>query len=310
MTSSHHKVNAAVLSAFTAYIRSEKGLSPQTIAAYNCDIRDFAQYLSTHGKDLLRAHRDDIKGYLGQLASHSLDGRSVARKLSALRQLYKQLLLDNRIDHDPTMNIESPRQWKVLPKALTPQEVNELLEVPRAASDRRVAKAIALRDRAILETFYAGGLRVSELTGLRVLDLKLDAGSAVVRGKGDKERIVPLAASAIAVLNSYLNLARPVLLKRGQSANVFLSQGGKNITRTRVWQVVKAASAGGRHTSPHMLRHSCATHMVEGGADLRSVQTMLGHADISTTQVYTHVALERLKNVYRAHHPRAKRREP
>jgi integrase/recombinase XerD len=264
--------------------------------------------LEAAGKHLLKAQREDVKSYLSRLAGNSLESRSVARKLSALRQLYKQLLLDGRIEHDPTLNIDSPRHWKVLPKALSVEEVNDVLDAPRAARESRTAKAIALRDRAILEVFYAGGLRVSELTGLRMMDLRLDTGNAVVRGKGDKERIVPLAAVAVAVLTSYLNLARPVLLKKSQSPYVFVAQGGKSITRTRVWQIVNSASAGARHASPHMLRHSCATHMVEGGADLRSVQTLLGHADISTTQVYTHVALDRLKNVYRNHHPRAKRR--
>ena len=184
-----------------------------------------------------------------------------------------------------------------------------LLRSPQATSSRAQAQAIALRDRAMLEVFYAGALRVSEIVGVRLEDLKLDLGYMVVRGKGDKERIVPLGKSAQQILSDYIRQSRTVLAGKKTSPLLFLGRGARKLTRQRVWQIVGAASADvGRHTSPHMLRHSCATHMVENGADLRTVQTILGHADISTTQVYTHLALDRLKNVYQKHHPRAKAR--
>jgi integrase/recombinase XerD len=176
-------------------------------------------------------------------------------------------------------------------------------------STRKNAEAITLRDRAILEVFYAGALRVSELVAVKLEDLKLDLGYVLVRGKGDKERIVPLGKSAQEMLAEYMKHARAKLAGERTSPLLFLGRGARKLTRQRIWQVVRAASSNmGRNASPHMLRHSCATHMVENGADLRTVQTILGHADISTTQVYTHLALDRLKSVYQKHHPRAKAR--
>jgi integrase/recombinase XerD len=184
-----------------------------------------------------------------------------------------------------------------------------MVAAPTPRNDRAATQALAMRDRTMLAVLYAGGLRVSELTGARLEDLKLDLGYMLVRGKGDKERIVPIGAEAIHALRSYLAEARPVLCKAKASPLLFVARGAKRISRERVWQIAHAAGQGtGRGASPHMLRHSCATHMVERGADLRTVQTILGHADISTTQVYTHVALERLKSVYTEHHPRAKKR--
>jgi integrase/recombinase XerD len=216
------------------------------------------------------------------------------------------LLLDRQIKHDPTLNIDSPKQWKILPKALSGSEVESLLKAPRATSDKRQAEALALRDKAMLEMFYAGAVRVSEIISVKLMDLKRDQGCVIVRGKGDKERIVPLGRSALDAIEVYLRSARPVLAGAKNSPILFLAKGAHGLTRNRVWQMVSAASKAGRHASPHVLRHSCATHMVENGADLRTVQTILGHADISTTQVYTHMALDRLKSVYRNHHPRAK----
>ena len=243
------------------------------------------------------------------LLSNGVDGRSVARKLSALRHFYKYLLLDRYIKSDPTLNIDTPRQWKVLPKSLATDEVESLLQGPPRARDDRLSQALAVRDRAILEVFYAGALRVSEVINVKLEDLKLELGYVLVRGKGDKERIVPLGRAAQEVVQAYLRDARPVLAAGKSSPTLFIARGARRITRQRVWQVVNAASAqSGRHASPHMLRHSCATHMVENGADLRTVQTILGHADISTTQVYTHLALDRLNRVYKQHHPRSKSR--
>ena len=307
--------NLGLLKDYQAYLRVEKGLRPLTCEAYDGDLKTFAEFLETRQGILVTAMQEDVSAFLEHLRAHSIDSRSAARKLSCLRGFYKWLLLDRRIHHDPTINIESPKAWKVLPKSLAEPEVAEMLERAAMAAEHPQAQATALRDRAILEVLYAGGLRVSEITGLGTGDLALDAGRVLVRGKGDKERIVPLGNSAILALDEYLRLGRPHLARistrrktsspRLDTTRLFLSLRGMPLTRQWIWHLVKASN---KSASPHKLRHSCATHMVEHGADLRSVQTMLGHADISTTQVYTHLALGRLKAVHRDHHPRAKMR--
>jgi len=298
-----------ILTDFLDYLKIEKGLAPLTIAAYSTDIGQFSGFLEKRKRKLLNARRYDVRDFIQELFSNAVDGRSVGRKLSALRHLYRYLLLDKLIAHDPTLNIDSPKQWKVLPKSLAVDEINTMLSAPRAVADHKLTAALAARDLAMLEVFYAGALRVSEIVSAKLEDLKLDLGYVLVRGKGDKERIVPLGKSAQDALVLYIRDSRPVLAKHRNSPFLFLGRGARTLTRQRVWQMVRAASASaGRHASPHMLRHSCATHMVENGADLRTVQTILGHADISTTQVYTHLALDRLKNVYQKHHPRAKAR--
>jgi integrase/recombinase XerD len=298
-----------IVEGFLDYLKIEKGLAPLTVAAYTTDVRQFAGFLEKYKRTLLNARRNDVRDFIQQMFSNSVDGRTVGRKLSTLRHLYRYLLLDKLIDHDPTLNIDSPKQWKVLPKSLARDEMEVILRSPHASSNRKEAEAIASRNRAMLEMFYAGALRVSEITGVKLEDLKLDLGYVLVRGKGDKERIVPLGKSAQDALTVYIKTARKVLAAEKSSPVLFLGRGARPLTRQRIWQMVRAASTGsGRHASPHMLRHSCATHMVENGADLRTVQTILGHADISTTQIYTHLALDRLKNVYQEHHPRAKAR--
>ena len=301
--------NARVVEGFVDYLKIEKGLALLTVAAYTTDIEQFANFLEKHKRTLLNAQRKHVREFIQQLFGNAVDGRSVGRKLSALRHLYRYLLLDNMVEHDPTLNIDSPKQWKVLPKALARDEMAAMLASPRPTSNRKEAEAIAVRNRAMLEVFYAAALRVSEIVGVKLEDLKIDLGYLLVRGKGDKERIVPLGKGAQDSLAHYITGARGILLKGKSSPLLFLGRSGKALTRQRVWQMVRAASVGtGRTASPHMLRHSCATHMVENGADLRTVQTILGHADISTTQVYTHLALDRLKSVYQKHHPRAKAR--
>ena len=318
------EANSRVLAGFLDYLRIEKGLARLSISAYTTDIVQFAEFLEKQKRDLLTARRNDVREFLQQLFSHQVDGRSVGRKLSALRHLYRCLLLDKRIEHDPTLNIESPRQWKVLPKSLAKDEIEATLSAPArsvlSGGERKDAVALARRDRAMLELLYAGALRVSELVNATIEDLKLEAGYMLVRGKGDKERIVPLGKPAQDALAEYLKSGRPVLAARAAAKGgvvstartspfLFIARGGRKLTRQRIWQMVgQASAASGRHASPHMLRHSCATHMVENGADLRTVQTILGHADISTTQVYTHLALDRLRTVYQKHHPRAKAR--
>jgi integrase/recombinase XerD len=319
--------NSHVLEGFLDYLRIEKGLARLSIGAYRTDILQFAEFLEKRKRSLLTARRNEVREFLQQLFSNQVDGRSVGRKLSALRHLNRYLLLDKKIEHDPTLNIDSPRQWKVLPKSLAREEVEATLRAPAeslAAAHRETkdGAALASRDHAMLELLYAGALRVSELVTAKLEDLKLESGYMLVRGKGDKERIVPLGKPAQDALSEYLASGRPTLINMRApksarevkpvvtiKAPLFIARGGRKLSRQRIWQMVGAASAAsGRHASPHMLRHSCATHMVENGADLRTVQTILGHADISTTQVYTHLALDRLRTVYQKHHPRAKAR--
>jgi integrase/recombinase XerD len=291
------------------YLKIEKGLARLTVRAYQCDIGQFADFLEKRGLLLTGAERADVRDYLACLAANNIDRRSAARKLSALRQLYRFLLLDRQLERDPTLNVDSPQQWRVLPKSLAKDEVAALLETRGAPPDTPLAVALHRRNRALLEVLYAGGLRASEVVDARLEDLKIDLGYLLVRGKGDKERIVPLGQPSLQTLREYLAEARGTLCMSHDSAYLFVGRRGRRLTRQRVWQFVSAASTvTGRHASPHVLRHSCATHMVENGADLRTVQTLLGHADISTTQVYTHVALDHLRNAY-SKHPRAKARQ-
>jgi integrase/recombinase XerD len=302
------EADSRVVSSFIDYLKVEKGLGALTVSAYTRDIGQFAAVLDRSKRTLLNARRDDVRSFLQQLFSNSVDGRSVARKLSALRHLYRFLLLDKRVDRDPTLNIPTPKQWKVLPRSLGRDEVETMLRADTSQTGE-ASEILAIRNRAMLEVFYAGALRVSEITSLKLEDVKLDMGYVLVRGKGDKERIVPVGRSAQEALTRYFRDARPKLAAGKSSPFLFIARGAKKLTRQRVWQMVGvASSSAGRHASPHMLRHSCATHMVENGADLRTVQTILGHSDISTTQIYTHVALDRLKSVYAKHHPRAKTR--
>ena len=307
--------NLALVRDYANYLRVEKGLRPLTCEAYEGDLSTFAEFLEARNGTLLTAAQTDVSGFLEHLRAHNVESRSAARKLSCLRGFYKWLLLDRRIGHDPTVNIESPKAWKVLPKSLAEPEVAEMLERAAMNASHPQARAASLRDRAILELLYGGGLRVSEVTTLSTSDLMLDSGRVQVRGKGDKERIVPLGRSALDALEQYLREGRPHLARittrkprtaYQEGARLFLSLRGMPLTRQWIWHLVKVAD---KTASPHRLRHSCATHMVEHGADLRSVQTLLGHADIATTQVYTHLALSRLKAVHRQHHPRGRVRE-
>jgi integrase/recombinase XerD len=296
-----------MVKSFLDYLRVEKGLAALTVSAYQCDLIQFAEFLDAQRRALAQARREDIRGFLSQLFANGVKDRSVARKLSTLRHFYKYLLLDRMIKQDPTLEIDSPKQWKVLPKSLAPSEIDSMLESAGKPGESRLAAALAQRDRTMLEVFYAGGMRVSEIINVKLEDLKLEFGYILVRGKGDKERIVPIGKAAQERISAYLPDSRETLLNGRISSMLFVRRGGGKLSRQRVWQMVKDASASVRHASPHMLRHSCATHMVENGADLRTVQTILGHADISTSQIYTHVALDRLKKVYRDFHPRGKR---
>ena len=309
--------NVGVVREFVTYLRVEKGVRPATVEAYRTDLEQFAEHVEKRDGLLVGAAQADLSSFMEELRGNAVTSRAIARKLSCLRGFYRWLLLDRRVEADPTVNIETPATWKILPKSLPEVEVRRMLERTGVAARGAEADGLSLRDHAILELLYAGGLRVGEICALRVEDLYLDVARAQVRGKGDKERIVPLGRSACEALVRYLERGRPELVRGAKVVSVlrelFLSTRGRALTRGWVWSMVRSVSGaageiGDRKASPHMLRHSCATHMVEHGADLRSVQTLLGHADISTTQVYTHVALGRLKAMHREHHPRGRRR--
>ena len=292
------------------YLRVERGLRPNTCESYLRDLEQFAEFCEKRDGVLLSATQADVSGFMLERRGNHIDPRSIARQVSALRVFYRWLLMDKRVAHDPTLNVESPAAWKVLPKSLAESEVGAMLGSKERAIEVSKTPGLALRDSAILELLYGGGLRVGEICSLRVEDVRLDLQRAQVRGKGDKERIVPLGRKACEAVERYLELGRPQLARRaaGVRRAMFLSVRGHALTRQLVWAMVRDSSDG-KGASPHKLRHSCATHMVNHGADLRTVQTFLGHADIATTQVYTHVALGRLQAVLRKHHPRATQRE-
>jgi len=297
-----------LLREYSAHLTIERGLRPNSVAAYRTDLEQFSEFASKHGAVLANASREAVSAFLGELRGNGVVSRSVSRKLSALRGFYLWLMKDKRIAHDPTLLVEQPTSSITLPHATAAAQISEILDNLQASAvacdDRAGAAKFALRDAAMLELLYAAGLRVSELCGLRVEDLQLDEGRAQVRGKGDKERIVPLGRRAVDALTEYLDRGRSQFVRGGRGdlqRAVFLSARGRALTRRWVYQLVRAQTGEG----PHRIRHSCATHMVEGGADLRSVQTILGHADISTTQLYTHVAIRHLQETHRKFHPRS-----
>ena len=285
---------------FLDYLRVEKGLSQNTLIAYRNDLEKLSRFADERGKDLLSVEREDLQNYIQQLHKTGLEARSIARALVTVRSLYKFLVLDNHLKRDPSANLESPKSWQSLPKFLVSEEVDRLLGSPDVSTD------LGLRDKAMLEVLYATGLRVSELVTLKISDLNLDLGFLLTLGKGSKERTVPLGQSAINWTRKYLT-ARTRLLSGKASSNLFVNAKGQPLTRQVFWKliVVYGEKAGIGHITPHLLRHSFATHLLENGADLRSVQMMLGHSDISTTQIYTHITNERLREVYKKFHPRA-----
>jgi integrase/recombinase XerD len=287
---------------FLNCLRIEKGLSDNTILAYRRDIEKFAAFTTERGLGTREVTRSDVVDFLASLYKRRLDSRSVARHLVTIRNFFRFALLEGYIDDDPAATIESPRFRQSLPSFLSIEEVDRLLRQPDTTT------IVGLRDRALIEIMYSAGLRVSELCGLRVDDLQLDPGCLRCIGKGNKERLVPVGKQALAIVRKYLRTARPELLRGGSSPYLFLNQRGGKLDRITFWKLLGAygRKAGLRKPlTPHMLRHSFATHLLDRGADLRSVQMMLGHSDISTTQIYTHVIEERLKTVYKAHHPRA-----
>ena len=300
--------NDATLREYLRFLRVERGLQPLSVDAYGADLRQFAEHLHPGARAFAQATRQDIAVFLLALSTRGIAPRARARKLSSLRGLFRWLLRAGLVTADPTEHISPPGGWKVLPKALPEVQVAQVLADAdrRAAGKPGLAQAEAVRDSAILELLYAGGLRASELTALTAASLHLQSLQVRVVGKRDKERLVPIGRAAVLALERYLREARPALCAAApRETRLFLSAKGRPLTRQFVWQLVKQATGGAG--SPHALRHSCATHMVDHGADLRSVQTVLGHADIATTQVYTHVALGRLHAVHRAFHPREQR---
>jgi integrase/recombinase XerD len=288
---------------FLTWQRVEKGLAENTLAAYRRDLAKFAVWAAKKKLAAADVTRDDVADFLGSLYRSGLDSRSVARHLVTLRGFFRWALREGEIAADPTENVESPRMWKKLPGCLSLDEVERLLAAPDAKT------VYGARDKAMLELLYSTGLRVSELCGVRLGDLDRRAGVVRTLGKGSKERLVPVGRQALAAVEQYLRDARPRLAEgRAAVPWLFLNHRGGRMGRIGFWKRLRqhGRRAGLRGPlSPHKLRHSFATHLLERGADLRSVQMMLGHADISTTEIYTHVLQERLKQVYRAHHPRA-----
>jgi integrase/recombinase XerD len=296
---------SAVISSYLMHVRVEKGLSVNTISAYKRDLQKFDEFARKRKLVLESVGRDDLVDFLAGLYRLKLESRTVARQLVTLRNFFRFAQIQDLIPEDPSINLESPKIRRHLPGYLRLEEVEKLLEQPDSGTP------MGLRDRAMLEVLYSTGLRVSELIGLRVSDLDGKVGCVRCIGKGDKERIVPVGKKALSMVDKYLREGRPFLLRNAKATAgpaLFVNRRGVALSRVGVWKILSAYGrrAGLRIAlTPHMLRHSFATHLLERGADLRSVQLMLGHADISTTQIYTHVVEERLKQIYKAHHPRA-----
>ncbi|MDR7440118.1 MAG: site-specific tyrosine recombinase XerD [Armatimonadota bacterium] len=292
----------APVDAFLDHLRLEVGCSPHTCAAYRTDLADFARFARMQGvTDLRRVSRAEVTLYLFSLRHRGLSPATVARRLSALRALYRFLMQEGEAGADPTEDVTGPRRRRPLPKVLSREEVARLLSALPAHTPE------GLRDRAILELLYASGLRVAELVGLEVGDVDLEAELVRVTGKGRRQRVVPVGSYAVRALEAYLSLGRPALLRGRQARAMFVGRSGKPLSRQWVWGMLRryARLAGIRSpVSPHVLRHSFATHLLEGGADLRAVQELLGHASITTTQIYTHVTREHLRQVFDRAHPR------
>ncbi|HEX5513859.1 MAG TPA: site-specific tyrosine recombinase XerD [Gammaproteobacteria bacterium] len=289
------------IEAFLDALWMERGLSELTLAAYRADLAGFARWLAARDADLLGIDRDRVLEYLASRAQAGARPRSTARLLSALRRFYRYQVREGRLNEDPTALVESPKLGRPLPAPLSEGEVEALLAAPD------LLQPIGLRDRAMLEVLYAAGLRVSELVGLKIDQLNPRQGVVRTLGKGSKERLVPVGEEALVWLERYLLQARPVLLGSRLSEHLFVTQLGEGMTRQAFWYRVKlyARQAGiGKALSPHTLRHSFATHLLNHGADLRVVQLLLGHSDLSTTQIYTHVARQRLQELHSKHHPR------
>ncbi len=294
------KVWVRTLDAYLDALAAERGLARNTIDAYRRDLLRLGEDLDSDGVDILTAKAPELQAHLRKLRRHGLSPRSIGRAVASTRGFYAFLVEDRRRQDNPAVHLQAPKTWRQLPKVLSEAQVVALLDAPD------LGKALGVRDKAMLELLYASGLRVSELVGLQLAQLRLDQGFLIAFGKGNKERIVPVGERAEAWVGRYLEEVRPVLIS-GRHATVFVNHRGRGMTRQGFWKILKAygVTAGIRDLSPHVLRHSFASHLLEHGADLRAVQMMLGHADISTTQIYTHIHQTRLKTLYDRFHPRA-----
>ncbi len=289
-----------LLEDFLSYISLERGLSDNTARAYSVDIKKLYNFMDSKNVNLLSVRRDFISDYLWNEREKGRESSTAARNLASIKVFFRFLTREGHVKEDPTEAMDSPKLWKRLPEVLSAAEVERLIDAA-GSNDHK-----SIRDKAILELLYASGLRISELSNLKILDVNLEVGFLKCKGKGGKERIVPLGGKAASAIERYLKSSRPGYLK-GSNDYLFLNRSGKMISRQSCWKIIKKyASLSGikKLISPHTLRHSFATHLLEGGADLRSVQEMLGHANISTTQIYTHVDREYLKQIHKKYHPR------
>ena len=297
---------ATPLDSYLRHLTLERGLSKNTLSAYRNDLEKYFGFLEKRSRDPLSATSKDVEDFSLDIAS-GLSASSRARLLASLRGYHKFLVLENQRNDDPTKRLRSPKLPMRLPKALSQQEVMQLIEASGPAPDDESADYLRLRNRAIVELMYSTGARVSEIVGLD-LDEVDDSGLMRVRGKGSKDRLVPVGSYAKVALDAYLVRSRPVLSSRGSARALFLNQRGARLSRQSIWEIIQKAAEGlGKEASPHSLRHSFATHLLEGGADVRVVQELLGHASVTTTQIYTMVSVDTLREVYLAAHPRAQR---
>ncbi len=292
-----------VLQNFLTYLAAEKGLSRNTVEAYRFDLMKFQGFLRSAEKEFVPFTRNDVVDFIERLREENCALSSICRVISSIKGLCKYLIIEHMVKEDPTETLQSPRKWDRLPKALSFNEVKSLLEQGAAG---KAHDPLAVRDSVMIELLYSSGLRVSELILLKLEDMNSEAGFLRVIGKGSKERIVPVSMRALDKIKKYISVERMEILKRRRSPYLFVTRRGGPMTRQRFWQTIKQTGRRlGIKISPHTMRHSFATHLLEGGADLRSLQKMLGHSDISTTQIYTKVTTDRLKQVYTKHHLRA-----
>ncbi|MBA4374227.1 MAG: site-specific tyrosine recombinase XerD [Thermodesulfovibrio sp.] len=285
--------------AFLTYLSVEKGLAKNTLSSYETDLRRFALFLNENKSDLSSATAHDIVDFIDLLRGGGYALSSICRYISSIKAFYKYLMIEKLRDDDPAETIQLPKKWERVPKALGMEDVRALLA---ARHEGRTVR----RDASMIELLYASGLRVSELIAIKLGDINFEAGFIRVLGKGDKERVVPVNARALTSIKEYIHEERPLIINKKQSAYLFVTASARPMTRQRFWQTLKAVGQQiGIELSPHTIRHCFATHLLEGGADLRSLQKMLGHSDISTTQIYTKVTTDRIKKVFNKYHPRA-----
>ncbi len=292
-----------IINNFLSYLTVEKGLARNTIESYSFDLKKFEKFLLLNNKDIISFSKSDIVDFIENLRNEGYSVSSICRFISTIKGLCKYLLIEGIINEDPSENLQSPKRWENLPKSLSISEIETILG---SSCSSKETSPSAIRDYVMFELLYSSGLRVSELISLKLEDINLEAGFIRVLGKGSKERIVPINARAIEGLKRYISQYRQKISKKKISSYLFITNRGEPMTRQRFWQKIKEVGRKLQlNISPHTIRHSFATHLLEGGADLRSLQKMLGHSDISTTQIYTKVTVERLKQVYSKYHPRA-----